>query len=122
MSGPFPTALLRHAVSVYRRTTAITDGAAVESAAMLGTGPVACLISEVSSSRGQNDQDGAVVLEATLTGVNPLLAEANVRFVVVRGPFAAGVELFPAGGQSPHGADGIMRDFYRFRVSTVAPG
>lgn len=120
MPGPFPTALLRHAVNVYRRSTAITNGAAVETTTLLGT--AACLISEVSSTRGQNDQDGVVVQQATLTGTSPLLAEANVWFTVAKGPFAANVELFPAGGQSPHGADGIMAQFYRFKITTVAPG
>lgn len=120
MPGPFPITLLRHAVNVYRRTTTVTNGAAVEGTTLLGT--AACLISEVSSRRGQNDQDGAVVQEHALTGVSPLLGEANVWFTVAKGPFAVGTELFPVGGLSPHGADGIMQQFYRFRVSTVAPG
>lgn len=120
MVGMFPTVLLVHAVRVYRRTTTITNGAAVESTTLLGT--AGCLISEVSANRGQNDQDGVIVQEAVLSGTNPLLSEANVWFQVVKGPFPANIELFPVGGQSPHGAAGGIRQYYRFRVSTVAVG
>lgn len=120
MPGPFPTALLVHTVKVYRRTTTVTNGEAIEVPALLGT--AACAITEVSSSRGQNDQDGVVVLDAALTGVSPLLAEANVQFEVVKGPVAAGTVFFPQGGQSPHGLGTLFRNFYRFRVSTVAYG
>lgn len=120
MPGPFPTAMLVHSVKVYRRSTAITNGEPVETGTLLGT--AACLISEVSSARGQNDQDGVIAQDAALTGLSSLLAEANVRFEVVKGPFAAGTILFPQGGQSPHGMGGLFRSFYRFRVSTVAYG
>lgn len=120
MPGPFPTALLVHSVKVYRRSTAITNGEAVESGTLLGT--AVCLISEVESVRGQNDDDGVIVQNAALTGVSSLLAEANVRFEVVKGPVAAGTVFFPQGGQSPHGLGNLFRDFYRCRVSTVAYG
>lgn len=120
MVGMFPTVLLVHSVRVYRRSTAIVNGAAVETPTLLGV--AGCLISEVSSERGQNDQDGAIVQSAALSGTSPLLGEANVWFQVVKGPFAANTELFPVGGQSPHGAAGGIRQFFRFRVSTVKPG
>lgn len=122
MPGAFPTALLVHTVKVYRRSTTITNGEAVESGTLLGT--AACLISEVSSSRGQNEQDGVVAIDAALTGTSSLLGEANVKFEVVKGPvgLVAGTVFFPQGGQSPHGSEPFMRSFYRFRVSTVAYG
>ena len=46
----FPTGLLTHSVKVYRRSTTITDGEAVETVTLLGT--VACLISSGSPNRG----------------------------------------------------------------------
>ena len=120
MVGMFPTVLLVHSVRVYRRSTAIVNGAALETPTLLGV--AGCLISEVSSDRGQNDQDGAIVQEAVLSGTSPLLSEANVWFQVVKGPFPPNTEVFPVSGQSPHGAADGIRQYYRFRVSTVAVG
>ena len=118
--GKFPTPLLTHTVTVRQRVTTITDGEPVESVTTIGT--AACLISSVQVNRGVNDQDGALGLSATLSGVDPLLGQGNVLFVVVAGPFDAGTVLFPAGGWSPHGAAGGVSRFYRFAVSTVKPG
>lgn len=120
MYGVFPSTLLVHVVKVFRRSTTIANGEAVESATLLGT--ASCLISEVGGSRGQNDQDGAIVQEATLSGTSPLLGEANIRFEVVKGPFAPGTVLFPQGGMAPHATQGLFRQFYRHKVSTVAYG
>lgn len=115
----FPTGLLTHSVTVRTRTTAITDGDPVESVSTAGT--CNCLISSVSSTRGVNDQDGAIVWSATLSGTSALLSDPNVLFVVVKGPMPVGTVLFPTGGQSPHEGAGV-RQFYRFPVSTVKPG
>jgi hypothetical protein len=116
----FPVSLLTHSVRVYRRTTAVTDGEPVETGTLLGT--AACLISEVEANRGVNEQDGTLVYTAALSGFSLLLGSANVRFEVVKGPFAANTVLFPEGGQTPHGEGAGIRRFYRFRVSTVATG
>lgn len=73
----------------------------------------AVLVTQGHGSRQLIDGQDVQVTGATITGLDPLLATPNIRFVILTGPLAGGTMYVT--GYEPAGAVGSIPAFYRHR-------